>query len=119
MINTVAVYGTLKQGHGNHRLLSSAELLGSGHTEEDMLMVSCGGFPAVHFEATHEESCPITVEVYNVDESTMQDLDWLEGYPNFYDRSQIEVVVGGDIKVAWMYHFNGQPSRPVVKGGNW
>ena len=70
----VAVYGTLKKGYGNHRLLESSTFIGSGD-----------------------------VEVYDCNAFEMYDLDLLEGHPRFYKRELTEVKVNGESVSAWVY----------------
>jgi gamma-glutamylcyclotransferase (GGCT)/AIG2-like uncharacterized protein YtfP len=112
-VNKVFVYGTLKKGHGNHRLLEGSKLLGNVITKPMFTMVSLGGFPGVLLEG----STPIVGEVYEVDEVTMQHLDYLEGYPNFYDRTQIHTEHGS----AWMYFLGPtyKDSHDIVEDGDW
>jgi len=111
----VAVYGTLRKGHGNHRLLESSEFLGEeklpGHG-----MVSLGGFPAVYTSENDKKS--VVVEVFKVDgESTKKRLDMLEGYPSFYDRKLVKTSHGD----AWMYVIESynEKSERQVEGGDW
>jgi len=115
-INTelVAVYGTLKQGHGNNRLLSSSEFMGAEQIK-GFKMFSAGGFPVVfHSEDSKDE---ISVEVFMVEQSTLQgDLDRLEGHPRWYRRELIDVSIGK----AWIYVMQDQAyARPerLIKTG--
>ena len=92
----VAVYGSLKQGFGNNRLLSASVLKGTDQTPPDYTMYSMGGFPCI----TEEPGTSIHIEVYEIDEEVFQRLDWLEGYPRFYNRKEIDTVYG----TAWIYY---------------
>lgn len=102
MLTKVFVYGTLKQGFGNHYLLSRSELLGSCIVNANMVMFNLGGFPGVSFIPSDKDINPIDIvgEVYEVDAETMEHLDMLEGYPEFYDRTIINTEYGE----AWIYH---------------
>jgi gamma-glutamylcyclotransferase (GGCT)/AIG2-like uncharacterized protein YtfP len=94
----VFVYGSLKNGQGNHRLLAKAKFLGRSYIEGNYRMVSLGGFPGV----IRHESIPmnrIVGEVYQVDEDTLQSLDVLEGHPRFYKRDKVPT----SHKNAWCY----------------
>ena len=94
-MSLVAVYGTLRQGQGNyHRLLSQYEMITLERTEEEWEMHSLGGFPAIIPGFQN-----IVIEIFDVDRTTMDALDRLEGYPNFYDRRQITTSLGD----AWIY----------------
>ena len=110
----VFVYGTLKQGYHNHRLLAQATLLGEFTTPPNYTMYHLGGFPAVVMDG----NTAIIGEVYEVDRQEFQQLDFLEGYPDFYTRDIIETDYGD----AWMYHITDVSSlehSPVVTSGNW
>lgn len=110
----VFVYGTLKRGHGNHRLLQDAHFLGEFVTENKWTMYSTGGFPAV----VHGDSDYISGEVYEVNDEQFKNLDRLEGYPTMYTRERIEV--DGLDELPWMYVWNyGVDNMPVVEGGVW
>lgn len=102
-MDTVFVYGTLKQGFGNHRLLRNSKFLGKAETQPIFTMISLGAFPAVLVDG----DVAIKGEVYEVDENTMQQLDWLEGHPNFYRRIQVSTTLGP----AWMYTIPSDRSR--------
>lgn len=83
----VAVYGTLKEGHGNHRLLLSSTLITKGKTDPIYDMVSMGGFPSI---ISGEKS--VDVEVYEVTSLVLDSLDSLEGHPHFYKRDITHIV---------------------------
>ena len=98
----VFVYGSLKSGFGNHRLLedSNAEFLGTTYTKDtNFLMFSFGAFPAV---VKNEEFGygAVEGELYLVDQITMFKLDMLEGNGTFYTRELVELDDGSK---AWMY----------------
>lgn len=100
----VSVYGTLKQGWGNHTLLSKDPKF-TGHIGVDTL--DGVGFPIVKLG----ESYRLYVEVYEVDENELTRLDGLEGYqvgrvPTFYDRKLVDVTLpnGNTIKT-YVYEY--------------
>lgn len=106
----VAVYGTLRQGFGNHRLLEHSKFLGKTKTDAIFSMhghivpwISNGG------------DTQITVEVYEIDEQTLQSLDWLEGYPNYYDRQIINTEFGE----AWIYFIDNRLVGNYIESGDW
>jgi len=105
----VAVYGTLRKGSGNHRLLLNSELV-STERLKGFLMKSAGGFPVV-FHGNSE----ITVEVYEVPISDMKYLDGLECHPTWYRRELVNTSKGK----AWMYIMQQEYSTPVVESGDW
>lgn len=117
--NLVAVYGSLRKGLGNHGVLGDSEYMFNGVTKGTMYDYSGGGFPAV----TLRGDTSLVVEVYRVpDEDTADRLDWLEGYPNFYNRTQVDITDadGTFICEAWLYHIEDDMSHlPLVEGGDW
>jgi gamma-glutamylcyclotransferase (GGCT)/AIG2-like uncharacterized protein YtfP len=106
--NFVAVYGSLKEGFGNHRLLSDSRLIGKGVTEDHLTMYSLGSFPCI----TSKPIAPINVEVYEVDDITLNRLDSLEGHPTFYRRREVPIKItdpgNTDTVKAWIYFINNE-----------
>lgn len=99
----IFVYGTLKQGWGNHYILKDQEYKGHAITLPDFQMYYLGGFPGV---VEGEER--ITGEVYAVDQKALASCDCLEGHPSFYKREQISVILDDDeIVEAWIYIYQG------------
>lgn len=80
----VFVYGTLKKGHGNNRVLGNSTFLGEAITCADgFFMYTNGGFPYV----LRNGSFFIKGELYEVtSDEVLRGLDRLEGYPSHYDR---------------------------------
>src|SRR3990167_787998 len=94
----VFVYGTLKRGFSNHRLLANSIYLGEEILYSGFIMYSLGGYPCVT-PADPEKSLAILGEVYKINEQTLVTLDYLEGYPGFYDRKIIQTKYGD----TWIY----------------
>jgi gamma-glutamylaminecyclotransferase len=114
-MDKVFVYGTLKSGHGNNRLLAQAECLGRAVLELPYKFVCLGGFPGlVHTRDAVYPASAVGGEVWEVDEFTFKRLDRLEGYPNFYDRTQIETPFG----TAWTYVLPAEPRYLDSEPGN-
>jgi gamma-glutamylcyclotransferase (GGCT)/AIG2-like uncharacterized protein YtfP len=78
----VFVYGTLKRGYGNHRVMEAAE---GEFLQKDTIkgyeIYNTGCFPAVV-----EGEGVVQGEVFEVPEEGMYFLDRLEGVPRLYDR---------------------------------
>lgn len=112
MNKKVFVYGSLKQGHGNNRLLEGTEFLGVHNTECIYTMVSLGRFPGV----IPKGDMAIKGEVYDVAPEQFERLDILEGYPSFYNRIEIPTPYGN----AWMYILDDTYlDHKQVEGGEW
>jgi gamma-glutamylcyclotransferase (GGCT)/AIG2-like uncharacterized protein YtfP len=99
MTHKVFVYGTLKSGHGNNRLLRESQMLGRCVLHLPYTFVHLGGFPGLVRTNPTPAPRPVGGEVWEVDERTLARLDMLEGHPSFYERLTIETPFG----TAWTY----------------
>jgi gamma-glutamylaminecyclotransferase len=103
----VFVYGSLKKGFHNHRLLSSgqAKFLGDAQSiAPEYAMLDLGSFPGL-IEGTQR----VTGELYEVDDHTFHRLDSLEGHPHMYTRYErrFRMEAGDrDALNAWVYIYN-------------
>lgn len=117
MKHTLFVYGTLKRGFHNHRCLGdNATYLGEA-VLPGYRMYSLGGFPAIA-----EGEGEVQGELYEIDDAGFKSCDRLEGYPSFYNRSEVAVLICREseaYQTAWVYHFDKAPNRPIVKDGIW
>jgi len=103
-METVFVYGTLKRGHGNNRLLKDSKYIGTGLTKNRFVMYE-DGIPYVSkgFSLTN-----ISGELYKVSRATLDNLDTLEGHPIWYKREKTIIKTidkSGNVKLinAWLY----------------
>lgn len=114
----VAVYGTLLSPFHNNYLFQDSEMVADAKSKFWGTMYSNGGFPILSLD----EPCSlIQVEIYRVEsQDVMDDLDSLEGFPGWYDRSirTFTTQAGEEIK-AWIYHQDKALPLPVVESGNW
>ena len=100
--HVVAVYGTLKRGHGNHRAyLEDSKFMGRGKTKDKYPLV-VSGLP--YLIEKKGKGHNVEVEVYKVDDETLNRLDILEGHPDWYKRKQIDIkLTTGAVVSAWIY----------------
>lgn len=91
----VFVYGTLKQGYGNHRLLKGKSLyMGEAELLDYGVFPLPYGFPGI----LPKEGEIVKGELYSIDEQVLNGLDCLEGFyepnhpHNMYERVEVEVV---------------------------
>lgn len=119
----IATYGSLRRGMQNFRVNESGggKFVGIGKTVENFDLYRYGSayFPSVSL-AHSESNCPVVVDVFEAPKNGMTGAyDMLEGYPSFYNRNEIEVVLdSGETLKAWIYHINEeQPHR--VGSGDW
>ena len=98
-MHNVFVYGSLKNGYGNNRLLQSSEYCCSDMTSSaDFKMISLCSFPGVIHS---ENGFHISGELYRVDDRTLQTLDRLESNGSFYKRELVKLKSFEED--AWMY----------------
>lgn len=113
----VAVYGSLRSGLGNHRVLGGSKLIGTDRIS-GWEMFSLGGFPGIR-----SGDGSIVIEVYEVVSSEVdKGLDRLEGYygpgeSNFYDKAVVETKYGQ----ASIYTLEGNNyfGNQQVEDGDW
>lgn len=118
MSHILFVYGTLKRGFHNNRLLveGGAKFLGTdeapgklyGRTERD------GWHPPVPV-VTPEEGW-VRGELFEVDEATLTRCDRLEGHPRAYLREEVVLRSG---KRAWIYRWPHKPWGAECVSGSW
>ena len=109
----VFVYGTLKQAHGNNRLLYNATFKGQLYTKGADYIMHSYGIPYVNrVDADDSRAGKILGELYQVPAHDMPRLDSLEGHPEWYCRELIEIEDGN---MAWCYL---NPDADVCDGSN-
>ena len=95
----VFVYGTLKSG-GRVRGLDQfdgASVVGEAVTSDALYsLFDLGSFPCVCLNGNQH----VKGEVWEIDAETLKILDAIEGYPDFYNRKEIDTTQG---KV-WIYY---------------
>ena len=109
----VAVYGTLKAGHGNNRLLQNSRMIGEGWIHGYKMVAS--GIPFVFKD--EDVDSKVWVEVWQVDGPTLANLDSLEGHPDWYYRSPVDVHTEGGGMQAEVYLNDQHNELPEVVGG--
>lgn len=101
----LAVYGTLKKGKSNHKLIEHCYFYGTYYLGSEFCL-TVGGLPYVQRKPGHG----VLVEIYEVDDETIKLLDRLEGHPTFYTREDVwahDMDIGADIKVqCYLYNHN-------------
>lgn len=113
-MNKVFVYGTLQSGNENrglHLFGDHATLLGPAHTTEGQFdMQDLGSFPGVLLGGTNN----VVGEVWEVSDEAMEQLDLIEGYPDFYNRRLTDTTQG----TAWMYYLVDEYHADFVTSDN-
>jgi gamma-glutamylaminecyclotransferase len=110
----IAAYGTLRPQYNNNRLLAKSKHIGTGKTVEKYTL-RASGIPFVSKEPLHN----VVVDIYKVDNSTLEDLDSLEGHPEWYCREKIPVIVNNKTLDAWLYFNDGYSHLPIINSGDY
>lgn len=97
----VFVYGTLKKGFCNHRLLEGCTLLGEAESSfHGYQMFDNGAYPCLI-----EGSEKVKGEMYVVSQDVLRNLDMLEGHPELYLRKKRMFNIKGKSLEAWVYMY--------------
>jgi gamma-glutamylcyclotransferase (GGCT)/AIG2-like uncharacterized protein YtfP len=95
------VYGTLKKGNERHHYLKGCQFIGYGKAK-GFILYDLGEFPGM-IKGDGE----VAGEVYEVPESLLKEIDWVEGVPDLFRRELIEVLLeDGQIVSAYAYIYN-------------
>jgi gamma-glutamylcyclotransferase (GGCT)/AIG2-like uncharacterized protein YtfP len=107
MTTNVFVYGTLKRGYWNNRLLQDSKFIGEATSVGSYYLASSGIPYAVPDNYAHDKDCyPIIGEVWEVDEGVLEDLDMLEGHPDWYKRELRDFTLDEYVELkAWIYEY--------------
>src|SRR5262245_10649869 len=99
----VFVYGTLKRGQRNHRLLSGQHFVSAAETQPRYRLYDQGRYPCL----MEDETAGVAVcgEVWEVDAATLDRLDEYEGAPALYTRK--EIALAGVPGPVLAYFYNG------------
>lgn len=101
-MNRIAVYGTLKKGRGNSFYLRDAQPVGVGVTAGKYRL--CITTLPYLLDEENDSGFNVKVEVYDVNDTTFNAVDMLEGHPGFYRRRKTEIVLSNGKKTsAWVY----------------
>lgn len=114
----VAVYGSLRKKQSNYEYyLSSSVYKGTFTTEPEYTLHSLTYYPGLKLNG----NTSVVMEVYEVDESTLETLNRLEGYrpgeqSTFYDRIEINTPWG---KAFTYIYVNELSKDSIVESGDW
>ena len=111
----IFVYGTLRNGFGNHYLLESSTLIGEAQTKIRYALYADG----IPYLSRSSAISQVTGEVYSVDRVTLMRLDQLEGHPHFYTRDLATVVLHDGTEIeAWIY-FHDAIRGDLIESGDY
>lgn len=119
-MHRVFVYGTLRKGQPNHRLLTACKhtkFIGECNVAGLELYDTGLGYPAVMLNS--DSTRLVVGEVYEVTYETRCQLDKLEGFPHHYDRTTIATRHGH----AWFYFQDPRQLKrsncKLIQSGDW
>lgn len=121
----IATYGSLRRGMQNFRVNANGNgvYVGTGKSDDNINLYRYGGsyFPSISLK--HDSNgTPVVLDVFEAPEGRtglQGSYDMLEGYPSFYNRTQIPVTLdNGDTLSAWVYHIDEEQSE-LVESGDW
>ena len=121
-MHRVFTYGTLLRGEYNHRVIEPGTFIREAQTADEFLLYHLGGFPGMTVpEPSSDYAARVVGEVYDVDDETLAMLDRLEGHPDFYIRTKIELADGEEV---WTYllpsdRLRWRPEPRVIVSGDW
>lgn len=121
----IATYGSLRRKMQNFRVNASGngEFVGKGKTLDNYDLYRYGGayFPSVSL-VHNVSNKQVVVDVFEAPEGRSGlegSYDSLEGYPNFYNRTQIVVELDDGCQLlAWIYHIDEEQSDRI-ESGDW
>lgn len=114
----VSVYGSLRKKQSNYEYyLSSSIYKGTFSTEPEYTLHSLSYYPGLKLNG----NTSVVMEVYEVDEKTLETLNRLEGYrpgekSSFYDRIEINTPWG---KAFTYIYVNELSKDSIVESGDW
>jgi len=116
----IAVYGSLRKGLGNHRLIANAKMIGRFDSEPIYNLWDLGAFPGLK----EGGSTSVVMEVYEVNDALLSRVDRLEGYdpysePHFYNRVTIDTPFGEAYTYLYVPEKQSNLGLGLVEGGDW
>lgn len=107
------VYGTLKRGERNHRLMAGQHFVRPAQTEPGFRLIDLGPYPGMVRAADRPG---VWGELYDVSECGVDELDDFEGVPELFVREVIDLADG---ERAWAYLYNRPVPPHAATGDRW
>lgn len=110
------VYGTLKRGLRNHRLLTDEEFLGEAITEPRYRVIDLGPYPGLICDEAN--GLAVKGELWAVAERSLRKLDQFEGVPETFIREPV-AIAGRAGEVVYAYFWNRPVPDGAASGSEW
>lgn len=103
-LHRIFVYGTLKRGEPNHKLIQDvangyAKFLGLAKTKTAYPLIIATKYNIPFLLKKPGIGHHVIGELYDVDSKMLTKLDELEEHPNFYERSEEDVLLAAESKL--------------------
>lgn len=117
----ISVYGTLRKNCRANSMLDNTEFIMKSKEKLPFLMINLGAFPGL---IESNEDNEIVIETYKIkedDKITIDVLDGYEGYPNFYNRKEVELSNGIKSNIYYLNDSNryGRGRNNIITSGDW
>lgn len=109
------VYGTLKRGQPNHRLLTGQHFVREAKTEPRYRLYDLGPYPGMAEDP--RGGVAVTGELWEVDAACLAALDEFEGVPDLYVRARVAAQGAAGPVEAFLYNRAIPPEAP--SGDSW
>lgn len=115
----IFVYGTLKRGCSNHRVLAGQQFLGEARTVPGYQLHHLGEYPGI--VAAPDDTAGVAGEVWSVDSMTLARLDAFEGTAEgLYRREAVKLLSPfADTPVDTYVYAQSVTNRPIIPDGVW
>lgn len=115
MAHTIFVYGTLKRGGSNHRLMAGQRYRGVAVTAPKYRIIDLGPHPGL----IRDDASGLSVrgELWEVDDTALAVLDEFEGIPGDFVREAVAVAGGSEVVEAYFWTRGIPPGAPT--GDRW
>ena len=118
-LHLVFVYGTLKRGCSNHRVLAGQQFIGEARTAPGYRLYHLGEYPGMI--AAPDDTLGVAGEVLSVDPASLARLDVFEGIDEgLYRREPIKLLAPfADQPVDTYLYAHSVANRPFIPDGLW
>jgi gamma-glutamylaminecyclotransferase len=108
------VYGSLKRGHRNHRLIADQEYLGEAATEPRYRVIDLGRYPGLIRDDA--DGLAVRGELWAVGPDRLRELDDFEGGEGLWARGPVAIPGREGVEA---YFWTGAVPPFAASGGRW